>query len=369
MPTASGVITFAVAAGITLLASRYARGAKRRPDPGPTPLDPSCDPSPYVWDQQAVMNSIEAEINGGETDPATISVNVADEHFGQHPSGVSVTFPPGGTPLPGVACVWVRITSLVNQIISDAPPGPITFVNHGTLDRGYPWPEPTIHKGGDGKHSPVPGTFYLVGAFNAEPQITSLVALTRNILGNAIVMSQHMAEGPNLLDDGKAGSGEKLYKDLRMQIIKYLLNQWNASLFAQTNANLAGGVDPGKGGVGCDDGNIRPDNATPTTWMMCGGRGLNWCPRHVSQIERLTQGQKPLRTTSLEGKATGGGKTQMQLWIPAFDLAALRQAVPAIRTIKNPHPGWEDTIVPPPIVWNKGIQGALPYTCPGIPTV
>lgn len=59
----------------------------------------------------------------------------------------------------------------------------------------------------------------------------------------------------------------------------------------------------------------------------------------------------------------------MQLWIPAFDLDGLREAAPVIRTIKDPHPGWANTIVPPPAVWNKGIEGGLPYTCPGIPTV
>lgn len=367
MPTASGVITFAVAAGLALLASRYARAARRKP--GPAPLDPSCDPTPYVWDQQAVMNSIESEIAGGETDPAVISVNVADEHFGNHPSGVSVTFPPGGSPLPGVACVWVKITDLVNQIIFEKPPGPITFVNHASDDPGYPWPEPTIHKGADGKHSPVPGTFYLVGAFNAEPQINNLAGLLKNILGNAIAMANSMAQGPTTLDPAQAGSQNEPYKGLRMQIVKYMLNQWNATLFAQTNANLAGGVDPGKGGVGCDDSNIRPDNVPKIDYMMCGGRGLNWCPRHVNNIQRLTQGLKPLRTTALDGKATGGGNKQMQLWIPAFDLAALRQAVPAIRTIKNPHTGWVDTVVPPPAVWDKGVEGGLPYTCPGIPTV
>lgn len=364
----AGVLTFGVAAAIALLASRFARAA-RRPS-GPPTLGPDCDPSPYVWDQQAVMNSIESELAGGETDPAVIAVNVADEHFGTHPtSGNQVTFPPTGTPPPGVRCVWVRITDLVNKIILETPTGPVVFTNHGTLDPGYPWPEPTIHRGADGKHSPVPGTFYLIGAMNANPMITELSGLLRNILGNAIAMANAMAAGPNTLDPTEAGSVNEPYKGLRMKIIEYLLNEWNGTLFAQTNGNLAGGVDPGKGGVGCDDGNMRPDNAPEVLYMMCGGRGLNWCPRHANNIQRLSQGLRPLRTTALDGKATGGGLTQMQLWIPAFDLGALRQAVPVIRTITNPHPGWENTIVPPPAVWRRGIQGGLPFSCPGVPTV
>jgi hypothetical protein len=367
MPTPTGVFTFGIAAAIALLAARWARASSKKPT-GPTvPLGPDCDPKPYTWDQQMVINSIESELVGGETDPATISVNVADELFGAHPSGASVMFPPGASALPGVQCVWIRITNLVNQIITELPQ-PVVFVNHGAFDPGYPWPEPTIHKGADGKHSPVPGTLYLVGAMNADPPVNNLATLTKNVLGNAIAMANQMAEGPNSLDPKKAGSQDTPYKDLRMQVIKYLLNPWNWKLFAQTNANLAGGVDPGKGGVGCDDGNIRDVNATPTTYMMCGGKGLNWCPRHANNIQLLQQGQKPKRTTTQDGKKIGTYATQMQLWIPAFDLAGLRQAVPVIRTLKNPHPGWTDTIVPPPAVWNKGVDGGIPGACPGIPT-
>lgn len=369
MPGAGTIVVGSIFVILALLVSRAM--AKK---PSPTNGRLVCDPSPYKFVDADILASIEAEIAAGQTDRVVIATNVATEHFGKHPNGDNVVFPPQGTPPQGVQCVWDRVLELIDRQLVDQPTGPVVFTAHGALDPGYPWPEPSIHRGQDGSHYPTPGMFWIINHANApkdpqgRPEINTLSEGAKAILGAAITMANARGQGPTTLDFALAGSPQKPYKDLRMQVIKYLLNDWNWRLYAQTNANLAGGVDPGKGGVGCNDNNVRDAGAQRIDYMMCGGHGLNWCPRHADNIQRLaSQGLRPKRTTSEAGKSLGGGNSNMQLWVPAFDLNGLRAAVPVIRTIANPHPGWADTINPPPAVWNRGIEGAIGGSCPGIP--
>ncbi len=141
------------------------------------------------------------------------------------------------------------------------------------------------------------------------------------------------------------------------------MGAYNDRLYGQTNANYAGGVDPGKpcssGSVAapCEDG-IRDANATPVRYMMNEqGRGLNWLPRHADMLNLIAESMVLERTTEIDGQRMPNlGGHQMVVWCPAFDLADLAPGIadPQIRFLE-----WPDGISTrdaPPSVRRLGIN-------------
>lgn len=338
---------------LTLAAFAVTKKKKRKVAPGA--VDPAtCNPAPYTFNDSAIAASIEASIAAG-TKPDMVAVEVATEHFSQHPSGATVVFPPTVN-LPGVACVWAKVLWMVDERLSE--PGtnePVVFETHGALDPGYPWEAPTIHLGGDGISYPTPSTFYIMDAPNVgrttdgKLKIDSSGKMLQAILGSAIAMANQLPGNGPMLDPAKAASTDPVYVALRMQILAYLTCNWlNGRTYAQTDPAKAGGQ------LG-----------------MVNGKGLNYTPVHADNIGRLQAGLPLLRTTNAAGSRivpAAQANRQMQQWIPGFNLQFLRSPSPIITTQGMQWSNGMNCAFPPPAVFAKGVQNGIPHTCPDVPS-
>ncbi len=229
-------------------------------------------------------------------------------------------------------------------------------------DPGYPWARPLLHV----ENYPTPGMFFDVGddggAFDPSQGFDALVIA---LLGSALVMSGMDPKEANALanaqgQDPNAQLGRTLRRDVRRALI--MPGSWNDQLYGQTNANYAGGTAPGKActegsgttNAACTNG-IRDPNAAPVTYMMNGlGRGLNWLPWHTNVLDAVGGSGTPVRGTALDGDSLELGSSHMVLWMPAFDLAALREDVP--RIVLGAWPDGSSTVDPPPVVSRRGID-------------
>jgi hypothetical protein len=226
---------------------------------------------------------------------------------------------------------------------------------HRATDPGYPWLEPTLHV----ENYPTPGMFFDVGddtgAFDPSQGFDALVTA---LLGSALVMAgwdpqRAIAVAKAQGQDPDALLGRTMRRDVRRALI--MPGSWNDKMFGQTNANYAGGTDPGKACTGgstnapCNDG-IRDPNAMPVRYMMnTAGRGLNWLPRHTDVMDAIAAGQTPVRGTTITGEPFAGAHSHMLLWMPAFDLGALAEPSSTVRVLSS---GGD----PPPVVTDLGID-------------
>jgi len=338
-----------------------------------------CNPAPYTFDRPQVVARIDTYLDSGRREPAGIAQSVASDLFSPHPTGAAVAFPPlvnaqAGLPLPGVQCVFDLTGQTVLERMDERsiepgpdpqPDGPVIFEKGKASDPGYPWNKPLIHE----VNYPTPGMFFLVGqqVGQSGEGITNGSMMERAALGSALAMAGNFAghEAWVKAPPADAGPEHPYYnanaKRLRKQMSRLIrYSPWNDQLYGQTDANKAGGNEE----KGID-------------YMMepC-GRGLNWLPNHADNIGLLGQGEAPRRTTSLQGnKLQGaGGSRQMQLWIPAVNLALLGPNVPeaslTVTTNGMQWPTGDSTLVPVPQVWERGIQnpiaGAAQWGCPGV---
>lgn len=225
---------------------------------------------------------------------------------------------------------------------------------------GYPWPEPRLHV----ENVPTPGMFLDTGDATGEfDPSRGIDALVTALLGSALVMAGWDPVKARALataqgKDAEAQLGKMLRREVRRALVEPL--SWNDRLYGQTNANYAGGVDPGKpcmvgtANAPCIDG-IRDPNSPRVSYMMSPvGRGLNWLPRHGNVLDAIGDARAPRRGTSLDGEPLGDDGAHMLLWMPAFDLAALAPPNPRVRLLA--YPGGRSTIDPPPVVTDLGID-------------
>lgn len=227
-------------------------------------------------------------------------------------------------------------------------------------DPGYPWNELVLHA----QNWPTPGMFVDAGDHTGEWHPSNgFDSLVRALLGSALAMA---GNDPTIADAEGKDPQASLARSLRTAVRKSLIEPggWNDRVYGQTNANYAGGIDPGKpctkGSVGapCNDG-IRDPNANPVRYMMnAEGRGLNWYPRHANNLERMGNKQPAMRTTTLGGQVLPNVKAghQMVIYAPAYDLSKLApdQATPTIAYLT--WPDGTSTVNPPPAVMALGID-------------
>lgn len=229
-------------------------------------------------------------------------------------------------------------------------------------DAGYPWNELVLHE----QNWPTPNMFVDAGDHTGDwDPSNGFDSLVRALLGSALVMA---GNDPKIAEAEGKDPNAALGRALRTAVRKSLIDPmgWNDRVYGQTNANFAGGIDPGKPcvrgstGAACNDG-IRDPNANAVRYMMNGdGRGLNWLPRHANNLERMGEHRPALRTTTLGGMPLPGkeGGHQMLIWAPAYDLSKLspQQATPEIAFLT--WPDGTSTKNPPPAVMALGIDMA-----------
>lgn len=243
-------------------------------------------------------------------------------------------------------------------------------------DPGYPWNGAVLHY----DNWPTPGMFVDIGdAGGAWKPSQGFDSLVRALLGSALTLAGH--DGPDAVaiaeaegQDPNALLGRRLRRDVRRALTA--VGTYNDILYGQTNANYAGGVDPGKpcssgsSAAPCEDG-IRDPNATAVTYMMnAQGRGLNWLPRHADMLNLIGDGMMLERTTALDGaRMPNLGGRQMVLFCPAFDLKFLRPDLPesemAIEFLA--YPDGSSTVDAPPAVRALGIN-LNGVSLPGVPS-
>lgn len=241
------------------------------------------------------------------------------------------------------------------------PPANTEWALGTSKDPGYPWDRPMLHV----ENWPTPGMWVDLndtgGSWKPSNGFDSLV---RAALGSALAMAGNdaaIAEAEG--QDANAMLGRRLRREMRNAIIHP--GGINDLLYGQTNANYAGGVDPGKPCTGegsqsapCVDG-IRDPNSPRIVYMMNGmGRGLNWLPVHADILNQIGNGVTLERGTSIDGKrlAAVAGNHQMVVYIPAVDLVALgpNEPEPAIRFLT--WPGGATTLQPPPVIQALGVD-------------
>lgn len=342
--------------------------SRRKKKSATTPVPEQCDPSPYAFSRDQVVQRIDSYLDQGRREPAGIATDVASDLFSPHPSGAAVAFPPlvnpeAGLPLAGVQCVYDLTGQTVLQRMNELgiepgadPGGAVIFQQGGATDPGYPWEAPMLNK----ENSPTPGMFWQygqpTGTGNAAFTISTHSGLVRNALGAAMVMAGNFKQG--WVQQGSDTYNDPNAKRLRKQMSHLIrCSPWNDQLYGQT--------DPVKGGLAAG------------TDLELNGRILNYLPRHADNIGRLAQGEAPLRTTNLQGNklpAPNTGAHNMQLWLPAVNLSRLGPNVPdASLTVTTDGNNWstgDSTLVPPPQVWTRGIEnpvgGVAQWGCEGV---
>lgn len=237
---------------------------------------------------------------------------------------------------------------------------PSGWVLHNANDPGYPFDAAVLHP----RNVPTPGLWVDAGDDSGDwDPSKGLDSFVRVLLGSALAMAGNdpmiaQAEGK----DPNAALGRALRKAVRDSLM--VPGGINDLLYGQTNANLAGGVDPGKPCVHgsskapCDDG-IRDPNSTAVTYMMnSAGRGLNWLPRHADNLARIPQRLPLLRTTTIDGRRLPNAADghQMLIWAPAYalELLAPSQEIPSIGY--TTWPDGSSTLNPPPSVRSLGVD-------------
>lgn len=329
----------AILGGIVLYDTVYAKPAPAKKKKKP---EPSCDPSPYQWNEGAVRAGIEDLVTAGERDATFIATEVASSLFGDYPGGGNIEFPPAPGAPKGVACVWSLVIYMVDIIFKEKgikngkKDGGFNWEVHGAGDLdNYPWETPSLHP----DNYPTPGVFIDIG--NKEGAWDTSEGLDKMM---KVLLAQSMAmanlAGGNVdvgLAYAQTTKGKNLRRDYRNLI---QCSVWNDALYGQTNIVAAGGKEGGS-----------------THMMNNKGRGLNWYPRHADNLSRMAQGKKPKRTTSASGAklaSPNSGSSQMLLWLPAVDLQALGNPNPVIKPLN-----WSNgssTKEPPPMVQDLGID-------------
>lgn len=300
---------------------RTRKKTKKSSNPGKL----QCDPSPYTFVPDRVIEMIDTHIAQGEFDKAFIAQDVAYQLFGEHPHAGRVSFPPQPDAPAGVDCVWGLVALLVDGYVPEVEPEEeatpeLVWTVHMPDDPGYPWEEPAVHP----DNIPVPGLFVDAGHGNVDG-VDDLVVVA---LSNAFWMAG--------LDPDLASANNSTAKRLRREFRGLVTScPFNQQLYGQTDVEKAGGS--------ADRG---------VTYMMVDGRGLNWDRVHADNMSRIGSGMSPCRTTDSQGVPFASEGEGMLLWVPALDLQALHD-----RKVQPTQ--WSDgssTQEPPPCVQRLGLN-------------
>lgn len=294
----------------------------------------SCNPRPYVWNEDGVRAAVQGLLDAGERDASLISLHVATELFGDYPDGGVVEFPPAPGAPKAVECVWSLVTWLVEAMLpkeekSKAPQaGGLAWNLRTTSDWDtYPWEAPTRHP----QNSVMPGTFVYAEGMDVD-------GLVKNALSNAVVMAADAGLDTSSVRGfvhATSSKGRQLRKQMRDLVTG---GEFNDGLYGQVDVDKAGG-----------------NSEKGITYVLNPkGRGLNWQHYHANNLDRLTRGLAPKRVTNLKGDVLDPhrGSSAMLLWIPAIDLGLL--CLGEVQPLK-----WSDgesTREPPPSVRALGLD-------------
>lgn len=207
-------------------------------------------------------------------------------------------------------------------------PGPVDFQEASSALEGYPWEIPLIHRGGDGKHAPTPGMFFIVNKSNAVAGLDTMLEIARYALGSAYAM---------------AGAPRSLSSIPAEEVLEYLAlitcSPWNDTAYGTDNEQASGG----QLGIGPH------------------GRGISMYPRHHNNIVALLEGRSPQRTTlinaMIDGEAPSEGDRWPQLWLPPINLELLRDH--GVVSTAGEWSTGDGVIVPPPLVWAHGVYSRV----------
>ncbi|MHA1572796.1 MAG: hypothetical protein ACTSX8_02280 [Alphaproteobacteria bacterium] len=236
---------------------------------------------------------------------------------------------PGAEPDPGEPSTQAEFKPSPETIPGGITPPPVQFLEAPASMAGYPWEMPIVHKGGDGKHAPTPGMFYIVNKSNAVAGLDSMLEIARYALGSAYAM---------------AGAPRSLGSIPAEEVLAYLnlivCSPWNDTAYGTSSEQAAGG----ELGLGPQ------------------GRGINMYPRHHDNIQALIAGTKPQRTTLLNGAvdqmAPEQGNRFPQLWLPPINLNMLKDF--GVVTTQGMEWSTTDTVLlPPPAVWAHGVYSRV----------
>lgn len=333
-PVPTGIIlgTVVTVLGITAYALSSSEPAKKKASP--------C--APYKYNEATVRASIESMLDRGDTDAGKIAVTVATTLFGQHPSGVTVTFPPPQASQPGVQCVWERVIGMVNVIYDerDIVPdddGPIDVIDIDPINdlSGYPWETPGV----DPDNYPTPGLFVDLNRQSQGWNVSSgLSSLAESALHSAFAMAASLGHdvsaGQAIMQANANTSSSKrqLLEDMRELMIQ--CSSYNDAMFGTTAVPASGNYALGPN-----------------------GRTLSYMPRHNDNLARMRQGKSPKRAIRLNGShISGQGNKQAQYWVPAINLELLAGNSPVVSVSGMTWSDGVSTIEPPPAVRRLGVD-------------
>lgn len=160
MPIGTGSKVLLVGGGalITFLGAR-AVWAATRPTRGAVE---QC--APYTWNPDAVAATIDALVGQGGMTMEDVAAATANEHYGHHPGGAVVQFPPANG-LAGVQCVWALVYDMTQRIWAERGPD----VDYNEL----------VSQFESGNGQPETGTFF------DRRQGDNLSTVARRVLDNA----------------------------------------------------------------------------------------------------------------------------------------------------------------------------------------
>lgn len=358
-PILAGLFAVGVAGAASASSGGSEGGGGDNTEPSPPPRPPN--PPVSVPSTQAELRLLgayvcrcaeEREIAGLEVDAATLRFCVASGLYG------ALAWPPIAQDPESVREVWDLIREYVLAFLDNPaafradyctftatpsptpPPAPSPTFPQGGVDfeeasngrPGYPWEEPLIHLGNDGKHFPTPGMFFVVRAPNAPTDaflaLDSLLGIARAAVASAYAMG------------GAARTLGSIDDELVLEYLRLMLcSPWNDILFGSTSSQFAGG----------------------SLGLGPHGRGSVMLPRHRRNLQRMAVGEDAVRSITLAGNPDPqipDDNKWPEFWLPPIDLDALVNA--GIVTTS----GWswsngDSVLVPPPQVWTRGVLSSV----------
>lgn len=336
VPLVVGAIAVGLTAGGILLFATPAKASSKK-------KKNEC--KPYKFVSAEVRASIEAEIDAGERDPAKIAVDVATEHFGLHPDGGTVTFPPDpSNARKGVVCVWNKTVVLVGKIFEERGISPddgsegVEIIELDPYDEGYPWEDAALEK----NNYPTPGMFADVGADSDFDYSRGPLAMGAAVINSALAMAAakgiDVSEAQSIMAKDAAKSAKK--RDLQKQMMNEIAcSKWNDALYGVTVP--------------------KSEEKSAKNWFgwTKNKRHLLYLPQHNDVLALMSVGERPRRAITATGShKSGNNRRQPVFWIPAINLERLGGPKPVVTTAGMKWSDGSSTREPPPIVSRLGVD-------------
>jgi hypothetical protein len=303
--------------------------------------------APYKFNTSAVRASIDQAIDRGDRDPLEIAVDVATEHFGNHPDGGAVTFPPPAEGArKGVTCVWNKVIDLVSVTFDDRGIEPggdgddgAEFIIHDPTDEGYPWEQPSLER----NNYPTPGMFADVGgskeAFNYDQ---GPLAVSAAALSSAIAMAADRGYDVSTAQSILSNPNTSAARDLKAQMISVLYcSRYNDALYGREL--------PASEKTSADN----------LYGWVANKRSPRYGPVHNDALRALGMGVPPKRAIGVDGKIKSGGGSDRRspvFWVPAINLSRLAGPNPIVTTNGMSWSDGSSTSEPPPVIQRIGVN-------------